>query len=54
MAVVIAMSMAWSPVGNVYAATAAEPADVHDQRRALPRDCVRSAVAPEQAATGEP
>lgn len=51
MAVVIAMSMAWSPVSNVYAATAAEPPDVHDQRRALLRDCVRRAVAPEQAAT---
>ncbi|PDP86461.1 TetR family transcriptional regulator [Glycomyces fuscus] len=47
MAVVIAMSMAWSPVSNVYAATATEPSDVHDQRRALLRDCVRRAVAPE-------
>ncbi|MFF4753247.1 TetR family transcriptional regulator [Streptomyces sp. NPDC002514] len=46
MAMVIAMSMAWSPVSNVYAATAAEPPEVHDQRRALLRDCVRRAVAP--------
>ncbi|WP_231972229.1 TetR family transcriptional regulator [Nocardiopsis alborubida] len=51
MAVVIAMSMAWSPVSNVYAATAAEPPDVHDQRRALLRDCVRRAVAPGQEAS---
>ncbi|SCK54442.1 TetR family transcriptional regulator [Streptomyces sp. WMMB 322] len=47
LAMVIAMSMAWSPVSNVYAATAQEPATVHDQRRALLRDCVRRAVAPE-------
>ncbi|RKS08172.1 TetR family transcriptional regulator [Nocardiopsis sp. Huas11] len=47
MAMVIAMSMAWSPVSNVYAATAEEPSHVHDQRRDLLRDCVRRAVAPE-------
>ncbi|MER5889488.1 TetR family transcriptional regulator [Streptomyces sp. NPDC001941] len=46
MALVIAMSMAWSPVSNVYAATAEEAAEVHEQRRALLRDCVRRAVAP--------
>ncbi|AZM47196.1 TetR family transcriptional regulator [Streptomyces sp. WAC 06738] len=46
MAMVIAMSMAWSPVSNVYAASAEEPAAVHDQRRALLRDCVHRAVAP--------
>jgi AcrR family transcriptional regulator len=46
MAVVIAMSMAWSPVSNVYAATADEPAEVHDRRRSLLRDSVRRAVAP--------
>ncbi|MFF1568760.1 TetR family transcriptional regulator [Streptomyces sp. NPDC058293] len=46
MAMVIAMSMAWSPVSNVYAATAAEPPDLHEQRRALLRDCVRRIVAP--------
>lgn len=47
MAVVIAMSMAWSPVSNVYAATAGEPAEVHGRRRALLRDAVRRATAPE-------
>lgn len=45
MAMVIAMSMAWSPVSNVYAASSQEPDDVHDRRRALLRDCVRSATA---------
>src|SRR5699024_984894 len=40
MAMVIAMSMAWSPVSNVYAASSQEPQEVHDQRRALLRDCV--------------
>lgn len=45
MAMVIAMSMAWSPVSNVYAASSQEPDDVHDQRRALLRDCVQSATA---------
>ncbi|MDQ0791369.1 AcrR family transcriptional regulator [Streptomyces sp. B3I7] len=44
MAVVIAMSMAWSPVSNVYAASDQEPDAVHDRRRALLRDCVRRAV----------
>ncbi|MFI6025379.1 TetR family transcriptional regulator [Amycolatopsis magusensis] len=46
MAMVIAMSMAWSPVSNVYAATAGEPAETHERRRALLRDSVRRAVAP--------
>jgi len=46
MAMVIAMSMAWSPVSNVFAATAAEPQEVHDRRRALLRDSVRRVVAP--------
>lgn len=46
MALVIAMSMAWSPVSNVYAATADEPAEDHDRRRDLLRDAVRRAVAP--------
>ncbi|MBC3985129.1 TetR/AcrR family transcriptional regulator [Streptomyces sp. AC536] len=45
MAMVIAMSMAWSPVSNVYAASGQEPDDVHDRRRALLRDCVHSAIA---------
>ncbi|MEV7095020.1 TetR family transcriptional regulator [Amycolatopsis sp. NPDC051045] len=53
MAMVIAMSMAWSPVSNVYAATAAEPAEVHDRRRELLRECVRSAIAPGAATVGD-
>ncbi|CAM3193277.1 TetR family transcriptional regulator [Streptomyces albus] len=44
MALVIAMSMAWSPVSNVYAATAQEPHEVHEQRRSLLRESVRRAV----------
>ncbi|MGV9913973.1 TetR family transcriptional regulator [Streptomyces tendae] len=46
LALVIAMSMAWSPVSNVYAATADEPDDVHERRRALLRDTVRRATSP--------
>src|SRR5690625_3751510 len=45
MAMVIAMSMAWSPVSNVYTASSQEPEAVHDRRRALLRDCVRRATA---------
>jgi AcrR family transcriptional regulator len=44
MALVIAMSMSWSPVSNVYAATADEPAEVHERRRALLREAVARAV----------
>jgi hypothetical protein len=44
LAMVIAMSMAWSPVSNVYAATADEPAESHYGRRALLRETVRRAV----------
>ncbi|GAA2281372.1 TetR family transcriptional regulator [Streptomyces atrovirens] len=44
MAVVIAMSMAWSPVSNVYAATAEEPSELHERRRALLRESVRRAM----------
>jgi AcrR family transcriptional regulator len=44
MAVVIAMSMAWSPVSNVYAASADEPPELHDRRRDLLRESVRRAV----------
>ncbi|MBE1530728.1 TetR family transcriptional regulator [Actinomadura algeriensis] len=47
MALVIAMSMAWSPVSNVYAATAREPREVHERRRTLLRESVRRAVAPD-------
>jgi AcrR family transcriptional regulator len=46
MAMVIAMSMTWSPVSNVYAATTTESPDVHDRRRALLRDSVLRTVAP--------
>ncbi|RDI31963.1 TetR family transcriptional regulator [Lentzea flaviverrucosa] len=46
MAMVIAMSMAWSPVSNVYAATSDEPAETHDRRRDFLRESVRRAVAP--------
>ncbi|MEU6486326.1 TetR family transcriptional regulator [Streptomyces sp. NPDC046887] len=45
MALVIAMSCAWSPVSGVYAATADEPEAVHDRRRAQLRECVRRAIA---------
>ncbi|WP_416531278.1 TetR family transcriptional regulator [Streptomyces coelicoflavus] len=45
LALVIAMSMAWSPVSNVYAATADEPEDAHERRRALLRDAVSRATA---------
>ncbi|MGO1971922.1 MAG: TetR family transcriptional regulator [Propionibacteriaceae bacterium] len=47
MAMVIAMSMAWSPVSNVFAASDREPDDVHDVRRTLLRDSVRRATAAE-------
>ena len=43
MAMVIAMSMAWSPVSNVYAATADEDAADHERRRAFLRESVRRA-----------
>lgn len=46
MALVIALSMAWSPVSNVYAATADEPPELHERRRALLRETVARAVAP--------
>jgi AcrR family transcriptional regulator len=46
MAMVIAMSMAWSPVSNVYAASSDEPAETHDRRRDFLRESVRRAVAP--------
>lgn len=46
MAMVIAMSMAWSPVSNVYAASEQEAEEVHEQRRALLRDSVQRVVRP--------
>ncbi len=45
LAVVIAMSMTWSPVSNVYAASAAEDAAVHDARRSLLHRAVTGAIA---------
>lgn len=47
MAMVISMSMAWSPVSNVYAADSAESDETHESRRSLLRDCVRKAMAPD-------
>ena len=44
MAMVIAMSMAWSPVSNVYSATADEPARVHRRRRAFLRSVIQGAL----------
>jgi AcrR family transcriptional regulator len=44
MAMVISMSMAWSPVSNVYAATAEEDPELHERRRILLRDCVKRAM----------
>ncbi|MDO9378416.1 MAG: TetR family transcriptional regulator [Nocardioidaceae bacterium] len=46
MAMVIAMSMAWSPVSNVYAASADEAAELHDRRRELLRESVVRVVRP--------
>ncbi|CAM5737892.1 hypothetical protein SALBM311S_03743 [Streptomyces alboniger] len=48
MAMVIAMSMAWSPVSNVYAATAQEPAELHERRRALLHESVLRAMSADQ------
>lgn len=44
MAMVIAMSMAWSPVSNVYAASSADDAREHRRRREFLRDVVCRAV----------
>ena len=46
MAMVIAMSMTWSPVSNVYAADSSEPESVHESRRNFLRECVGRAVTP--------
>ncbi|NYI77841.1 TetR family transcriptional regulator [Nocardioides panzhihuensis] len=45
-ALVIGMSMTWSPVSNVYAATADEPDEVHERRRTLLRESVARVAAP--------
>lgn len=47
MALVIGMSMSWSPVSGVWAATADEPAADHEARRELLRRAVAAAVAPD-------
>jgi AcrR family transcriptional regulator len=46
MALVISMSMAWSPVSGVYAATADEAEAEHDRRRAVLRRAVERAFMP--------
>ncbi|WP_436739503.1 TetR family transcriptional regulator [Streptomyces sp. BBFR102] len=46
LALVIAMSCAWSPASGVYTATVGEDPAAHERRRALLHDCVRSATAP--------
>ena len=46
MAMIIAMSMTWSPASNVYAASDQEPPELHEQRRALLRDSVQRVIAP--------
>ncbi|MTD14735.1 TetR family transcriptional regulator [Nakamurella sp. YIM 132087] len=46
MAMVISMSMTWSPVSNVYAATAEEEEHEHQRRRTLLHDTVTRAFAP--------
>lgn len=43
---VIGMSMSWSPVSNVYAATRDDPEDDHARRRDLLRDAVARVTAP--------
>ncbi|MDR7382425.1 TetR family transcriptional regulator [Promicromonospora iranensis] len=47
MAMVIAMSMAWSPVSNVYAAHSGEAPAEHRRRREFLREAVRRAVTPD-------
>ena len=47
MATVIAMSMAWSPVSNVYAASRDEAAAEHARRRTFLRRAVEKAVSPD-------
>jgi AcrR family transcriptional regulator len=49
MAMVIAMSMTWSPVSNVYAASADEAAAEHHRRREFLRETVRRAFAAARA-----
>lgn len=46
MAMVIAMSMAWSPVSNVYSASSDEAEPIHDGRREMLRESVTRVIAP--------
>lgn len=48
MAMVIAMSMAWSPVSNVYAATTDEAETEHERRRRFLRTTVERAFTPDR------
>lgn len=52
MALVIAMSMAWSPVSNVYAASRDEAAAEHQRRREILRRTVEKAFSPDQRVSG--
>lgn len=52
MAMVIAMSMAWSPVSNVYAAGDQDSAAAHRARRALVRTSVQRAFSTEPTPPG--
>jgi hypothetical protein len=47
MAMVITMSMAWSPVSNVYAASREEADAEHERRRAFLRRAVERTVSPD-------
>lgn len=48
MALVIGMSMSWSPVSTLYAATADEPAQAHARRRQMLSAAVRAATTAHQ------
>jgi hypothetical protein len=48
MAMVISMSMAWSPVGNVYSASDDGSDDAHDPRRAFLRESMARVCAPDR------
>ena len=45
-ALVLSMAFSWSAASVVYAASAADPAEEHDRRRALLAECVHSAISP--------
>ncbi|MDY7085278.1 MAG: hypothetical protein SYR96_09250 [Actinomycetota bacterium] len=46
---VLGMAFSWSAASVVYAATADDPAEDHDRRRALLAECVRGAISPSTA-----